>query len=85
MICNKKHRYDDDFESLPEAQDNRKGGRHICAGCAYEEGERDGAAGRPPQTNLSHLPESQAGSVRHKDAYAAYLRGYAKGRKKGSK
>ena len=37
VICNKQHRYLPDFNKLPEAQDNRNGGRHICAACAYEE------------------------------------------------
>lgn len=37
-ICNKQHRYLQGFNELPEAQDNRNGGRHICAACAYEEG-----------------------------------------------
>ena len=85
MICNKKHRFDKDFDLLPEAQDDRNGGRHICAGCAYELGQSDGATGRPPRTDLSGLTESQAGSVRHKDAYQAYLQGYAKGRREGFK
>lgn len=34
--CNKQHRYLEGFNELPEAQDNRNGGRHICAACAYE-------------------------------------------------
>lgn len=40
-ICNKQHRYLQGFNELPEAQDNRNGGRHICAACAYEEGLKD--------------------------------------------
>ena len=39
--CNKQHRYLEGFNELPEAQDNRNGGRHICAACAYEEGLKD--------------------------------------------
>lgn len=41
-ICQKNHRYLPDFDLLPEAQDNENGGRHICAGCAYEAGLNDG-------------------------------------------
>ena len=28
------------------------------------------------KNDLSHLPDSQAGTVRHKDAMAAYMEGY---------
>ena len=82
MICDKKHRYDDIFKSLPDAQDDQNGGRHICAGCAYEAGLKDGAAGVRARTSLSGLPYSQAGTVRHKNAYEAYLRGYKDGEKR---
>lgn len=44
-ICNKQHRYLQGFNELPEAQDNRNGGRHICAACAYEEGLKDALQG----------------------------------------
>ena len=33
MICKKDHRYLNEYNSLPEAQDNQHGDRHICAGC----------------------------------------------------
>jgi hypothetical protein len=81
VICNKQHRYLPDFNKLPEAQDNRNGGRHICAACAYEEGLHDALHGKPPQTDLSHLPDSQAGTVRHKSAIDAYNLGYRYGKK----
>ena len=84
MICNKNHRYLPEYASLPDAQDNQNGGRHICAGCAFEVGMRDGLDGKPQRTDLSSLPYSQAGTVRHKDAYAAYKAGYSYGKKKGS-
>lgn len=84
MICNKDHRYLEEYESLPDAQDNQNGDRHICAGCAYEAGMRDGMDGKPQRTDLSDLPYSQAGTVRHKDAYEAYKKGYAYGRRKSS-
>ena len=79
--CNKQHRYLEGFNELPEAQDNRNGGRHICAACAYEEGLKDALNGNLPQSDLSHLPDSQAGTVRHKRAIAAYNLGYQYGKK----
>lgn len=83
-ICKMDHRYDKEFESLPDAQDNEFGGRHKCAGCAYEEGFKDGTAGVPRKTNFSHLPDSQAGTIRHKDVKAAYDKGYEKGQQSNS-
>ncbi len=80
-ICNRKHRFLPEYEALPYAQDNQNGGRHICAGCAFEAGVQDGMAGRPLRTDLSDLPYSQAGTVRHKDAYEAYQAGHAYGKK----
>ncbi len=85
-ICNKEHRYLEDYDSLPDAQDDQNGGRHICAGCAYEAGMRDGMDGQPRKESLEglNLPYSQAGTVRHKDAYTAYQLGYAEGRRRSS-
>lgn len=84
MICDKNHRRLPDYNTLPEAQDNQRGGRHICAGCAYEEGLKDGLARKAKKQDLSHLPESQAGTVRHKDAMSAYLAGYTEGERRTS-
>lgn len=81
MICKKKHRYLEGFRTLSYAQDNENGGRHICAGCAYEEGLRDGLNGNPRKKDLSYLPCSQAGTVRHKSAIEAYNKGYEYGQK----
>ncbi len=39
-ICDKEHRHDPMFESLPDDQGGD--GRHHCAGCAYEKGYADG-------------------------------------------
>lgn len=75
-ICNKQHRYLNFFNTFPDAQDNRNGGRHICAACAYAEGLKDALNGNLPQSDLSHLPNSQAGIVRHKNAIYAYNLGY---------
>lgn len=80
-ICRKKHRYDSYFESLPDAQDNQTGGRHKCAGCAYEEGFVDAQFGNSPKTDFTHLPYSQAGKVRHKDVGEVYKLGYQDGKK----
>lgn len=81
MICKKQHRYLAEYATLTDAQDNIKGGRHICAGCAYEEGVKDGMEGQLRKSDLSHLPYSQAGTVRHKDAKEAYDEGYDYGRR----
>ena len=79
MICKKNHRYLPEYANLPDSQDNQSGDRHICAGCAYEEGLKDGMAGNPRNRDLSHRPESQAGTVRHKGAKEAYDEGYNEG------
>lgn len=42
MVCKKGHRYLKEYNSLPDPQDNQHGDRHICAGCAYEEGYGEG-------------------------------------------
>ncbi len=82
MICNKQHRYLPEYDNLPESQDNRSGDRHICAGCAYEEGLKDALNGNPKNDDLAHLPLSQAGSVRHKGAIESYNLGYKEGLKR---
>ncbi len=64
---------------MPESQDNQSGDRHIYAGCAYEAGLKDVLNGVSRQTDLSHLPVSQAGTVRHKGAIESYGEGYAEG------
>lgn len=79
-ICKKDHRDLEELKSLPYAQDN-KSGRHICAGCAYEQGLRDGLDGKAKLETFDHLPRSQAKAVRHKSAKEAYDLGYEIGRK----
>lgn len=72
-ICTKNHRYNPMFSVLPENQGQT--GRHKCAGCAVELAMLNKAKGIPASNDdsvLADLPESQAGSVRHKDAFAAY-------------
>ena len=82
MICNKKHRYLKEYDKLPDAQDNQYGDRHICAGCAYEEGLKDALEGNQQKVDISHLPYSQAGTVRHKGAIESYNLGYREGLKR---
>ncbi|ORF44546.1 hypothetical protein [Gilliamella apicola] len=77
QICKKLHRYGILFKSLPEYQGTFS--RHKCAGCAYELGYFHAINGKPKATNdsvLSKIPYSQAGHVRHKDAFTAYKEGY---------
>jgi len=82
MACSKDHRYFSQFSALPYAQDDAKNDRHKCAGCAYAEGVKDALNGGQKSPTLpSCIPESQAGTVRHKDAYQAYCEGYQQGTK----
>ena len=76
MICEKEHRYDQQYNDLPDDQGGA--GRHRCAGCAYERGYKDGLS-RKEKLDLDSLPESQAGTVRHKSPHAAYAAGYLAG------
>lgn len=79
MICNKKHRYLEEYRNLPDSQDDQSGDRHICAGCAYVAGIKDALNGDVKKNDFSNLPTSQAGTVRHKGAMEAYLEGYEEG------
>ncbi len=83
-VCQKNHRYLPEYTNLPTSQDDQSGDRHICAGCAYEAGLDDGLHNRAPRTDLSDLPESQAGTVRHKGAMEAYQQGYEEGQRRSS-
>ena len=77
-ICDKNHRHDPRFESLPDDQGGA--GRHRCAGCAYEKGYADGLERKEKiDLDLDSLPKSQAGTVRHKSPHAAYALGYQRG------
>lgn len=76
-ICKKNHRYNPMFSVLPDNQG--KTGRHKCPGCAFELAMLNRAKGIPASNDdsvLADLPESQAGSVRHKDAFTAYQMAY---------
>lgn len=81
MICQKEHRYYEEFASLPYAQDNQNQGRHVCAGCAYEQGVRDGLDNNIKRTRFDDLESSQAGNVRHRDPLASYDLGYSLGKR----
>jgi len=76
--CTKDHRYKAQFEGLPYDQGGV--GSHRCAGCAYERGFEAGR--RREETvalDLDTLPESQAGTVRHRSPHAAWALGYLDG------
>lgn len=71
-ICEKDHRHDPRFSSLPHDQGGA--GRHRCAACAYEAGYKAGLQRQETLfLDLDDLPESQAGSVRHKSPHAACI------------
>lgn len=76
-ICHKNHRYDDVFAQLPDDQGGD--GRHKCAGCAYEEGYKQGLLRTRKSLDFEALPDSQAGMVRHKSPYEAFELGYSHG------
>lgn len=76
--CQKEHRYDQKFNTLPHDQGGA--GRHRCAACAYEKGYNDGLQRKENlELNLDALPISQAGTIRHKSPHAAYAKGYYDG------
>ncbi|MGL5130524.1 MAG: hypothetical protein ACRC7D_20885 [Aeromonas popoffii] len=77
--CTDEHRYDPYFDDLPQDQSHFNG-RHKCAGCAYEEGYQMGLAReRSIHINFDELPNSQAGTIRHKSVQAAFAKGYSDG------
>ncbi|MED5524938.1 hypothetical protein [Gallaecimonas pentaromativorans] len=77
--CKEQHRYNPAFEALPEDQ-SKFNGRHKCAGCAYEEGYSMGYnRAQSVNINFHALPDSQAGTVRHKSVQAAFAKGYFDG------
>lgn len=77
-ICKKNHRYNDIFKNLPDSQ-KPEDGRHLCAGCAYENGFIDGFNNQRHTLDQLNLPASQAGTVRHKSVSEAYKLGWKKG------
>ena len=77
MLCTQGHRYDIKFDNL--ADDQGGDGRHKCCGCAYEIGFNAGKKGLPKAIDLSVLPVSQAGTVRHKDPQEAFELGFMDG------
>lgn len=80
-LCTRKHRYSKVFNNLPLAQDNQNDNRHVCAGCAYIEGLKDALNDKGKRNSLKGLPISQAGVVRHKDAWKSYNQAYDFGKK----
>ncbi|ELE6598521.1 TPA: hypothetical protein ACPJZ8_000039 [Vibrio diabolicus] len=79
MTCQLDHRYDPILETLPHDQ-SKFNGRHKCAGCAYTQGY---SLGKQRSQTLSidyaSLPDSQAGTGRHKSVQAAFAKGYLDG------
>jgi hypothetical protein len=77
--CQQEHRYNIEFELLPDDQ-SKFNGRHKCAGCAYEQGYSIGLS-KLASVNISFdsLPNSQAGTVRHKSVQTAFAKGYLAG------
>ena len=69
MACEKQHRYDPQYNNLPVDQGGA--GRHRCALCPNPKLKF--------LLDLDSLPESQAGTVRHKSPHAAYAAGYLAG------
>jgi hypothetical protein len=80
MICKKEHRYLPNLSDLPESQGGE--GRHMCAGCAYEQGYDDATSGKGRHLRVEELDESQAGTGRHRDVESAYHDGYSSGLKR---
>jgi len=77
MLCKSDHRY---WRVLIPITLNQSGrGRHMCAGCACQQGYEDAQAGRRQRLNYDALLESQAGTARHKDCEEAYRIGYQLG------
>ena len=82
MICQKRHRFLNEFKQLSDSQDDQKSARHKCAGCAFLKGLQEALSGVQMAASLdAGIPDSQAGTVRHKDAYEAYKQGYQEGMK----
>jgi len=53
---------------------------HKCSGCAYEKGYQSGLVRAEELVmNIDELPDSQAGTVRHKSPHAAFALGYHDG------
>ena len=77
MPCTNEHRFLPDLWNLPESQAGA--GRHLCAGCAYEQGYNHAFEGLGRQFDVTLLEESQAGAGRHRDVDAAYDLGYTQG------
>ena len=84
MLCKNScgHKYDKKLEELPRHQG--KQGRHLCAGCAYQQGYEDGEKREEPNLKFSKLLGTQGGTGRHKSVECAYCLGYIDGFKANS-
>ena len=55
-FCQKNHRYNSRWNKLPRTQEYfGKAERWKCAGCAYEQGFKDGFNDQPNSVNLDAL------------------------------
>ena len=81
MSCKKNHGEANDVMDIISF-DQGGAGRHKCAGCAYEQGYKDGYEKRmliDLNSVLHNLDISQSGIRRHRSAHAAYILGYFHG------
>ena len=80
MLCTKDH---SNIRSILEEITKDQGGqvRHICAGCAYDQGYKHGQQNISPNFNVDIIPDSQADRAkqRHRSPNIAYARGYVDG------
>jgi hypothetical protein len=77
---NIQHRTNERFTDLPDSQEFfGEPERWKCVGCAYDQGYNDAVNGDPKGIRLAALPQSQAGTGRHKDPTIAYEWGYGDG------
>ena len=79
---NIQHRSNNLWLDLPDSQEFfNENERWKCVGCAYDQGFDDAVNGNPKGVRLNALPQSQAGTGRHKDPTVAYEWGYTAGLK----
>ena len=77
---NIQHRSNPLWENLPDSQEFfGEKERWKCVGCAYDQGFDDAVNNVTKNVRLNALPQSQAGTGRHKDPTVAYDWGYAAG------
>ncbi len=79
-FCQKNHRYNPRWNRLPVTQAYfGQPERWKCAGCAYEQGFKDGFNDQPNAVNLAALNQTETEPARHKNPIVAYGWGYVDG------